>query len=159
MALIVGTNSYVSVAEADAYFQDRVHQTAWDNASPQTNQEEALTTATSLLDLEPWAGITAVDGQALAWPRTGVVSGSTSGRNIILGSLGTGAPDAVKIGCYELALHLINNTDLLEDTGETDSLKVGTISLVSIRKASVIPRFVKRFYQHLLVGGGSRRVF
>ena len=151
MALTVGTNSYVSV-------------TAWTEAgeidsNAPINQEEALTTATSLLELEPWAGITSVDGQVMAWPRIGVVCGSRSGRNIILGNLGTGAPDAVKIGCYELALHLINNSDLLEDTGETQSLQVGSISLVSIHKASVIPRFVKRFYHHLLVGGGSRRVF
>jgi len=66
-------NSYISVAEADAYFEGRLYTTEWDNASL-ADQEKALRMATTELDPMDWKG-TMTDTttpQALSWPRSGV---------------------------------------------------------------------------------------
>lgn len=72
MAFEVGTNSYVSVADADAYHADR-ETTAWTSISGDAGKEAALIRATQYIDgryAGRWPGSPA-DGrdQTLAWPR------------------------------------------------------------------------------------------
>ena len=69
MAITVGENTYISVADADDYFQYRLHSDAWTGAA-NDEKEAALAQATRLLDaLYDFEGSPADDDQALAWPR------------------------------------------------------------------------------------------
>lgn len=67
------SNSYVSLADANSYFEGRPFASAWDDATD-PEREKALVYATTILDRERWAGAKGVtyEGaatQALAWPR------------------------------------------------------------------------------------------
>lgn len=155
--LVVGVNTFVTWVEADAYFDTRVHNEVW--TENLETQEEALITASKILDLENWEGITSEPDQAMSWPRVGRITNTRSGWDIVLDTIEGGIPRSVKSATCELALHLINNSDLLEDTGDTESIQVSSISLVSITKAEMIPSYIKSMYRELLVGGGTRRVF
>lgn len=64
------SNSYVTVAEAAAYFSNRTYASAWENID---DQGSALVTATSVIDwYVSWKGVRVDDVQALDWPRAGV---------------------------------------------------------------------------------------
>ena len=70
MALIKGTNSYRTVEEADAYFEDRLDAAAWTSASDEL-KGQALVTATAILDNMNWNGYAVSESQSLAFPRIG----------------------------------------------------------------------------------------
>ncbi len=70
MALTVGTDSYVTLAEAVAYMGRRLRTEPWEHAQDFV-REKALKHAALLLDALPWAGQKTDDGQALAFPRDG----------------------------------------------------------------------------------------
>ena len=80
-------NSYLTVAEAQAYFDARTPVAGWENADP--NQEALLIMATRTIDMmfagarvamgdgnyrigPMWTGVPTLSTQALAWPRTGM---------------------------------------------------------------------------------------
>jgi hypothetical protein len=67
------SNSYVSLADAETYFEGRPFASAWTGAD-QADKEQALVYATTILERERWAGceggnVQAALTQALAWPR------------------------------------------------------------------------------------------
>jgi hypothetical protein len=81
-------NSYLTLAEATAYFESRAPLPAWDNAP---SQEALLVMATRVMDMAlsgskilvdddhyrimpKWAGAPATETQALAWPRIGMLN-------------------------------------------------------------------------------------
>jgi hypothetical protein len=64
----VGTNAYLSLADADTYFASRVDHATWDAATA-ADKASALIEATSHIDAESWRGARAVSTQALAFPR------------------------------------------------------------------------------------------
>lgn len=67
MPIIVGTNSYVTEAEADAYFSERFGYPSWDT---EANKVQALVSATQVLDLYcEWYGWPLDEDQLLAFPR------------------------------------------------------------------------------------------
>ena len=70
MALTVGTDSYVSVEEADTYFAWRffVNTSEWDNASTE-QKENALVEATRRMDQLELRGRKKDPGQVLQFPR------------------------------------------------------------------------------------------
>lgn len=71
MALVVGTNSYISVADADLYFEGRLNTDAWDALDVPT-KETSLIQATRQLDqLYLWQGFITDINQTLGWPRIG----------------------------------------------------------------------------------------
>lgn len=68
-------NSYVSLEEAESYFEGRIHSREWSSASEE-NKKKALITATSILDSLQFIGRKYKEGnpgsedyQALQWPR------------------------------------------------------------------------------------------
>ena len=71
MTLVVGVNSYVSLADAVAYMADRLYADAWDSATD-AQRTKALIMAATALDSQNWKGSITSDDQAMAWPRTGV---------------------------------------------------------------------------------------
>lgn len=62
-------NSYVSVAEADAYCNERLYATAWTNVADADVKARALITATARIDEVAMVGRRASATQRLEWPR------------------------------------------------------------------------------------------
>lgn len=90
MALTVGTNTYISMAEAVAYVGGRLRTEAWDFND--ADREKALIHAARLLEALPWAGEKTGANQALAFPRNGDDE----------------VPQAIKDAQAELALALLD---------------------------------------------------
>jgi hypothetical protein len=74
---VSGANSYVSLVDANAYFNLRLHNAVWD-ASADDDKSRALISATRALDQEVlaryggWAGTRVKLAQSLGWPRAWV---------------------------------------------------------------------------------------
>lgn len=64
-------NSFVTIAEADAYADGRLNASAWDSATADY-RARALAEATRDISALRWQGSTATSTQALAWPRAWV---------------------------------------------------------------------------------------
>lgn len=62
-------NTYVTLAEANTYFGDRLHSTAWDAASD-SEKTQALIMGARVLDTRvEWKGAKSSQTQAMDWPR------------------------------------------------------------------------------------------
>lgn len=97
--LIVGANSFVSLADANVIADTRLFAGPWDAATDAT-RERALVTATSLLDRLQWQGRPIALTQALAWPR--VHDRCPPGY-----PLTADIPAAIVSATVELAIHLL----------------------------------------------------
>ena len=128
MALVLNTNSYVEISDADDYLESRIDSANWFNAKDDI-REQALVTASLLVDDNAWIGSAVSSSQALAWPRKNAIyNDDRLGRQITF--LVTEIPSRVKVAVYEQALHLVNNEDLMEGTTQTfESISVGSISI------------------------------
>lgn len=152
MALTVGENSFVSVADAEAYFEDRLDVAAWTEGSD-SQKAQALVTASSMLNEMRWAGVTVSESQSLAFPRSGTYFDPRIGRAVSLDS--DIALKRVNTACFELAYHLLNNDGLVDDTGTVENIQVASISITNIRTASAVPSIAKRIIQPLLNNSGA----
>lgn len=133
MALVAwsstSANSYVAVADADTYFADAIHASAWDSATSAT-KSKALVTATRYIDRQTWQGEPAADDpaeNALAWPRSGVTDryGDAVTPTDVL-------PADVKVATYELALALIEDTTLQSSSSadrDAKRLRAGEVEI------------------------------
>jgi len=128
MALVLNTNSYVSIADADTYFETRIDSANWVDAEDEI-KEQALVTATALIDDNSWIGSAVSSSQALAWPRKNAIyNDDRLGLQITIAD--SEIPSRVKTAVYEQALHLIDNEDVLMGQSQTfESISVGSISL------------------------------
>jgi hypothetical protein len=157
---IFGANCYVSVDDADIFFEKRLHADAWTNADPDT-KEAALMWATRILDENVnWFGYITYDDQPLRWPRTGLtdVEGRTVDENSI--------PKFLAEAISEFAFFLIGEDTTLETNRDLIGLKKVTIDTLSITTdsstlaiKSVIPASVWsmiKFYGQPY--GGTRRL-
>lgn len=150
MALTKGVNSYATVAEADAYFSDRLDVAAWTNASD-AQKAQALITATHHLDSQRWIGSVSSADQKLMWPRRGMYYDARLGRTVYL--KGDEVPLNVVRATFEMAYHLLNNDGLYDDTGSVETIKVGSIELQKIQRASKFPRSVWSLLSGLVEAG------
>ena len=66
--IIIGTNSYISVADADIYFNERLFSEEWTN-SVTDNKAKALIMATKKIDNLRLRGMKANQEQTLQFPR------------------------------------------------------------------------------------------
>lgn len=103
MALYVGTNSYVTIAEADEYFAGKLYADEWHNTDD-TTKEKALKEACRRINRLAFKGEKADEAQLLAFPRKmpmfnriGVIGFVTD----------TGIPEEVKTAQCEEALALL----------------------------------------------------
>lgn len=151
MALLKGTNSYVTIAEADIYFLNRLDVAAWGEVDDD-KKSQALITATALLDTLAWTGYAISESQLLAFPRIGVYFDPSVGYAVTLS--GT-VPLRILKATYELAYHLLNNDGLLDDTGTVTDLTVGQISLKIRTNPSIIPNTVNRIINPLRDNSGK----
>lgn len=115
-------NSYVTNAQADTYFGDAIHGAPWTAAS-ETTQDQALVTATRMLDRAAWAGSKTSSSQPLEWPRTGAVDrdGVAISTSVI--------PTAIREATYELALVLVNNSEAQSGTPAVKTISTGMTSV------------------------------
>ncbi|HEX8087662.1 MAG TPA: DnaT-like ssDNA-binding protein [Blastocatellia bacterium] len=145
------SNSYLSVADADSYVAERVGDTsAWD--VDDAEKEKALISATRRLDQQDFKGCKTTREQALEWPRYDVPdrSGWYYDSDAI--------PAPIKQAAAELALVLIGNPELLDDTGLEyfDAISTGDTSITpKARQAGTLPAHVQRFLRGLTKGGAG----
>jgi len=152
MALIKSVNSYAGLGDAEAYFENRLDATDWVTASDE-RKDQALVTATSVLDSLDWSGVVVSSSQPLAFPRTGAYFDTRLGMMVQMESVG--APQRIVTATIELALHLLLNDGVLDDSGSVTELKISTIELKTIRPASKIPPLVKTLIAPLRINGGK----
>lgn len=114
------SNSYVTLAEADAYFDASASNQQWNNHQD-GYKKAALVQATQWLDLLSWAGDICGTTQALQWPREEV---TCMGREATC----TTIPVQVKQATYELALHLVHKPSVITgDSSAVPSPQVGAV--------------------------------
>lgn len=153
----ISANSYLTVAEADAYFETRLHATAWEDTE---EKDRALMMATRVLNMmaqplkylvtgkttsesffktrRQWTGSPATTTQKLAWPRTGMfdANGNAIASNVI--------PDALKEATAELAFQLLDADRTLDSDIQVQgltSIRAGSVSLSfkDMVEAKVLP--------------------
>ena len=156
MALTLNTNSYVETDDADEYFETRIDSANWFDANDEI-KEQALVTATTLIDDRAWIGYAVSSSQALAWPRKNAIYvDNRLGQQVTIAD--NVVPSQVKVAVYEQALHLLNNEDLLAGKTQTfESISVGSISVSDsnndVTKTSITPAIITRPLKDLLVRG------
>lgn len=143
-------NSYVTLAEADAYFEDRAYASAWCSF---TDQEQILITSSSMLDwyCEP-KGVRASTTQSMAWPRKEAIrrDGTLIEDDVI--------PPEVKIAVYELALSSLSGDRTVDN--ELAGIKQVNVSSLSIQadddsnEATPIPQKVWRILSDVITSSG-----
>lgn len=137
MALVVGSNSYGSRAEADAYFNDSLRKDAW-AAIVNATKDQGLIEATRVFERQAWAGEKEVPGQDLAFGRTGL----TDKDGVTLTPAET--LEVAKEAQFEYALYLITDPTALgtrDATGSnTKKLEAGSAK-VTYFKATKGSRF------------------
>lgn len=165
MALTKGVNSYVTTGEADSYFDDRLDVAAWANASDEA-KDQALVTATRILDEKRWRGQVVSIDQDLAFPRQGSFRDPSRGTTVSFNAsyvfVNSDETESslkrdirkLRAACYELAYHLLNNDGLMDATGEIADIKVGPIELKNIREVSKIPTAVSLLINPMVQGSG-----
>jgi hypothetical protein len=151
MALTKGTNSYVTVSEANAYFLSRLDADTWIGSSD-INKERALITASNILDEMTWIGTISDTNQAMAFPRVANYFDDRLGVTVYLEST---VPWRIAKAAMELSLHLLMNPDSLHLASTIKNVNLGAISIEEIRAPAKMPSRVKKIISPLLAGRGS----
>ena len=154
MALVVGTNSYGSRAEANTYFDDSLRKAEWAAFSDDT-KDQGLIEATRVFERQAWAGEKEVPSQTLAFPRTGLLD--KDGNSL------TGAETLaiVSEAQFEYALVLINDIDALNVRDATGSnvkqVGAGSAKIIFFKstKGSRFPLTVTDLIGDFFGGSGS----
>jgi hypothetical protein len=120
------SNSYVTLAAANSYFETVPDSTTWTNKTDD-QKNRALISATRWIDSLNFYGDRCDEDQALKWPRNNYdVDGSL-------------IPNDIKYATYELARALANDTGAITDstgtTGLYDEVQLGDLR-VKYNKAS-----------------------
>jgi len=118
-------NSYVTLAEADAYFETVPSSTQWDNKQDD-KKNRALIAATRWIETLVYYGDRCDEGQALKFPRNNYqVDGVELACSLI--------PQNIKYAQFELAFALANDTDAIIGSSGTDGnfseVKLGDIQV------------------------------
>lgn len=139
-------NSFASLAEANAYFEKRLHATAWTGATT-ANKEAALAWSTIQLSGMEWKGARTSGTQLLAFPRVGL-SYTEDGGSISAETYDVGLgyytvitvpsdvpPLEIKQATSELAFWLIQSDKTAEsDLAGFKRLKVSDIEIEPLAK-------------------------
>lgn len=119
--------SFISVADADAYHASYGNSAAWDAADTAT-KEVNLRIASRYMEArfrDRWRGQRVNDSQALSWPRYGV---ETDDGFIVRSDE---VPTGVQQACAELALKSVGGTTLMADLDggavKRETIKAGSV--------------------------------
>lgn len=124
--LVVGTNTYVSRADADAYAGDSLALSGW-LLLPASTRDAALLTAFKLLERQVWQGIpTAGAGTTPHFPATGVTDcyGNAVDENTV--------PQQIEDAQIELAWLLTQDAELEGSTSTGGSVKKAQAGSASV---------------------------
>jgi hypothetical protein len=120
------SNSFITLDQANAYFDARLHTSAWQNEQDSEIKERALIWASSVLSRSyRWKGQRIAEAQQLAFPRYGLVT--DDGYSVDYESI----PPVIQHATGELALSLLSanpSGDSPLDTGLKE-IKVSSITL------------------------------
>ena len=105
-------NSYVTLAEANTYFETVPDSTTWDNKTDD-QKNRALISATRWIDGLNFYGDRCDENQALKWPRN---NHHVDDVELVC----TAIPSNIKYAQYELARALANETDAITGNKGTD---------------------------------------
>lgn len=118
-------NSYVTLAEADSYFETVPDETNWDNKSNDA-KNRALISACRWIDSLNYYGDRCDEDQALKWPRNNYTVDDVE-------LACTAIPNSIKYAQYELARQLANDTEAITGNKGTDGtyeeVKLGEIEV------------------------------
>ncbi len=134
-------NSYVTLAEANTYFETVPDSANWIN---KTNDQKnrALISATRWIDALSFYGNRCTETQALKWPRKDYkVDGIKLACTLI--------PEGIKVATYELARAFANDTDSITGTTGTtglyDEVEIGELK-VKYKDSSTTPGLVNNIF-------------
>lgn len=117
---------YADVEDGDLYMAAAIQGTDWLAATADT-KARALVTATRLMDRQNWLGKQVDPAQSLQWPRsnTGIANYD-----------GTSIPLPLQYACIELALMLIDGSDVQNNQSMAErnrSIRAGSVEIVNFR--------------------------
>ena len=161
MALVIvatakatNSNSFVTLAEADAYMEGRLSVTNWDLAATTDDlKNRSLKQATDVLEQYEYAGRRTTQAQRLQWPRYSVpdMDGWNYDQDVV--------PRPIKEATYELALALTDGSFTLapDQLAAFENVKVGSLDVTprASYTAAILPDHVERLIAHVLEGGGG----
>lgn len=128
MTLTVGTNTYVTLSEANTYFDSRPFSSSWTQANDDVLKEGALIMACKQLDLSyGFIGEPADEDQVLSWPRLNYTT-----KNGALISTAT-TPQAIKEAQMELAYQWVQ-ADQLTPSGTAWTSADGTAAKGALQR-------------------------
>ena len=118
-------NSYVTLTEANSYFETVPDSTTWDDKTVD-QKNRALIAATRWIDSFVYYGDRCDDGQALKFPRNNY---QVDGVELACSKI----PNNIKYAQYELARALANDTDAITGTsgkeGNIEEAKLGDLEV------------------------------
>jgi len=126
----VGTNSYVTLAEANEYFDTKVHCDSWVSADDAT-KEKALLEATRDIDMYRFKGYKVDADQELQFPRVNIGRQPTEVERLVYSSTIKVLPKEVKYAQMEQAYYILSGRD------EADDLRSKGVSSFSAGGASM----------------------
>lgn len=117
--------TYLTVDEAQEYFDTRLHSEVWEEASLE-DKLKALITSSRLVDTLNFSGEKTVSDQPMQFPR----SGSTL------------IPDAIKIAVCEMSLALLDDIDMEHEIEALDSTGFNYATLRTSYNPAVSPEHI-----------------
>lgn len=149
-------NSYVTVEEANAYFEDRMHASSWDELDEEV-KSSLLVTSSQMLDwYVKWKGLKATSTQSMAWPRTDVIlpDGSEIDDDVL--------PLEVKTASFEQAFSNMEADRMADDPlAGIGQLQAGSLMIKAGAEkpnqtnAQAVPDNVQRILKDLSGFGGT----
>ena len=122
----VAYNSYLDVAAADDYLAaDMKRADTWDGLTD-TVKGRALITASRYLDRQKWQGTASVDGQAMAWPRSGALD--LYGATVADDTVPQAIQDATAVLAYEISQDP-ELQDAISSGREIKSMMAGSVQI------------------------------
>lgn len=153
-SIVAGANSFISLADAKTYHDDRRSAATW-TALTDAQKQAALIEATAYIDAFRWkSGSIVDDDQTLSWPRAGAVD--REGRSIDSDVV----PEKVKQATAELAYRIRSAEVMPDQERQENSVKVGAMAVDYDPDARRDTKYawVERLLEGLIEPAGAGRI-
>ena len=134
--MAINVSIYGSLEEADEYFQSRLHETAWTEATP-TNRQKALIAARSVIDALNYKGVKhsvytlcGPDSETSGVSQDDIRAAETTQPLEFPRGSDTVVPEAIRISQYEIAYALLDGKD---PELELENLAVNAMSYGAVK--------------------------
>lgn len=145
------SDSFATIAEANAYHNARLHNETWFDANTDT-KERALKWATRILDDMKWKGSKTASTQALEWPRAAVLN--LNGDELDDATIPTFLINAVSEYAFEL---IKMDREVDSDTKGISQVMAGEVSVKFDKtdRPSKTPTSIYRIIKNYLASGNT----